>query len=166
MASVARLEPPVFSSSLSTGEGPAADGGASANARALLVRHSPLDGRASDSGVVEGSDGAGAARAFAVISFAGSQFKVTLDDVVTVSTTVDADVGETVHLDDVLLVGSATETVVGRPLVPGARVTLAVEEKKKEKKVIIFKKRRRKGYQRKNGFRRQVTALRVMDISY
>ena len=70
------------------------------------------------------------------------------------------------RLDDVLLVGSAGETVVGRPHVPGAQVTLAVEEKKKEKKVTVFKKRRRKGYQRKNGFRRHVTALRVVDISY
>ena len=160
VASVARLEPPVFL--IPVGEGPAAVG-APANARALLVRH-PLGWPGKRFGC--GGRKQRAARAFAVISFAGSQFKVTLDDVVTVSTTVDADVGETVHLDDVLLVGSATETVVGRPLVPGARVTLAVEEKKKEKKVIIFKKRRRKGYQRKNGFRRQVTALRVMDISY
>ena len=105
-------------------------------------------------------------RAFAVVSFAGSQFKVTVDDLITVSTNVDADVGETVRLNDVLLVGSAGKTVVGRPLVPRAQVMLAVEEKKKEQKVIVFKKRRRKGYQRKNGFRRQVTALRVVDISY
>ena len=111
-------------------------------------------------------DGDATARAFAVVSFAGSQFKVTMNDLVTVSTNIEADVGETVRLDDVLLVGSAGETVVGRPRVPGAQVTLAVEEKKKEKKVTVFKKRRRKGYQRTNGFRRQVTALRVVDISY
>ena len=148
-----------------------ADGsGAHETSPAFVVQHPPLDSR---SGLTSGGGDSGdvdvataADRAFAVVSFAGSQFKVTVDDLITVSTNVDADVGETVRLNDVLLVGSAGKTVVGRPLVPRAQVMLAVEEKKKEQKVIVFKKRRRKGYQRKNGFRRQVTALRVVDISY
>jgi large subunit ribosomal protein L21 len=40
-----------------------------------------------------------------------------------------------------------------------------VEEQTRDAKVIIFKKKRRKGYKRKNTFRRQVTALRIGDIS-
>ena len=154
-----------YSSSASSDNEVRTDASDSDNSRGVtdpfLVRHPPVDDRGVHS-VLE----SGGKRAFAVVSLSGSQFKVTVDDVVTVSTNVEADVGERFQLDQVLLVGSADETVVGRPIVPGARVTMAVEEKKKEKKVIVFKKRRRKGYQRKNGYRRQVTALRVVDISY
>lgn len=41
---------------------------------------------------------------------------------------------------------------------------MEVEEIAKDKKVIIFKMRRRKNSKRKNGFRRQVTVLRVKEI--
>ena len=39
-----------------------------------------------------------------------------------------------------------------------------MEEITKDKKVIIFKRRRRKGSKSKNGFRRDVTILRIKDI--
>lgn len=130
---------------------------------------------------------------FAVIKMSGTQYKVTLDDVVVTNlihgyevsererknrssapapplppprlfTHPTSQVGEMLEVDDVLLVGSRDETLVGRPLVESAKVRLLVEEHTKDKKVIIFKKKRRKGYQRKTGFRRDVTILRVMDI--
>lgn len=40
-----------------------------------------------------------------------------------------------------------------------------VEEMKKDAKVIVFKKRRRANYRRKRGFRRDVTVLRILDIT-
>jgi large subunit ribosomal protein L21 len=43
-------------------------------------------------------------------------------------------------------------------------VTLQVEEQTKDAKVVVFKKKRRKGYKRKEGFRREVTILRVVGI--
>ena len=39
-----------------------------------------------------------------------------------------------------------------------------VEEITRDKTVVVFKKRRRKHSRRKNGFRRQVTFLRVLDV--
>ena len=103
---------------------------------------------------------------FAVVKVSGSQYKVTLGDVLTVNKVPDAVVGETMILDDVLLIGTTNETIVGRPNVPNARVTVEVEEQKKDKKVLVFKKKRRQGYQRKNGARRHITVFRVADISY
>ena len=103
---------------------------------------------------------------FAVVKVSGSQYKVTLGDVLTVNKVVGATVGEIMHLDDVLLVGTPNETIIGRPLVPNARVTVAVEEQTKDKKIIVFKKNRRQGYQRKNGARREITVFRVSDITY
>jgi len=101
---------------------------------------------------------------FAVIELSGTQFKVAVDDVVVSNLIHNYDIGESVVIKDVLLMGSQNETVVGRPTVRGAVVTLEVEEITKDKKVIIFKKKRRKQYKRKTGFRRDVTILRVTDI--
>lgn len=63
-----------------------------------------------------------------------------------------------------LLLGSPSATLIGRPSVSGAIVRVAVEEMTKDKHLIILKFRRRKNSQRKKGFRRQVTILRVVDI--
>jgi large subunit ribosomal protein L21 len=101
---------------------------------------------------------------FAVIALGGTQYKVTLNDVIVAEKVKNIGVGETMNVPDVLLVGSVDRTWVGRPLVPGALVTMEVEEQTKDKKVIIFKKRRRKSSQRKQGFRREVTMLRVTGV--
>ena len=78
----------------------------------------------------------------------------------------DAEVGKEYIFNDVLLVGKADATVIGRPRVPQARVVAAVEEQTKDGKVIAFKKRRRKGYKRTKGFRREITVLRIHAIEY
>ena len=103
---------------------------------------------------------------FAIIKLSGSQYKVTSGDTLTVNKVPGANVSETMHIDDVLLIGTPNETIVGRPMVSNARVTLEVEEQKKDKKVLVYKKKRRQGYQRKNGARRHITVFRVSDISY
>jgi large subunit ribosomal protein L21 len=61
-------------------------------------------------------------------------------------------------------VGTPEMTRVGRPWVEGAKVRFEVEEQTKDAKVIVFKKKRRKGYKRKQGFRREITVLRVLGI--
>mmetsp|Transcript_18266 Transcript_18266/g.31117 ORF Transcript_18266/g.31117 Transcript_18266/m.31117 type:complete len:314 (-) Transcript_18266:63-1004(-) len=111
--------------------------------------------------------GAPAGGMFAVISLAGSQHKVTVDDVLVVNRLKPVSeyaVGTTKTLTDVLVVGSSHKTLVGLPIVSGAEVDVMVEEITKDAKVIVFKKRRRKHSQRKNGFRRDVTMLRILDI--
>ena len=101
---------------------------------------------------------------FAVVGFSGTQFKVTVDDVIVADRIEGIDIGQTLDLSNVLLVGSRRATVVGRPVVAGAKVVVAVEEITKDKKVIAFKTRRRKHSRRLKGFRREVTVLRVADI--
>lgn len=85
-------------------------------------------------------------------------------DVVVAEKLKGAKVGEVLDLDEVLLLGNANETLVGRPLVAGAKVRARVEEQTVDAKIDIFKKKRRKNYRRWNGFRREVTILRVTDI--
>lgn len=45
------------------------------------------------------------------------------------------DIGTTIEVTDVLLVGTTEGTAVGRPLVPGASVKLFIEEQTRDKKV-------------------------------
>ena len=68
--------------------------------------------------------------------------------------------------EHVLLVSSSAMTLVGMPFVQGAEVDVMVEEITRDAKVIIYKKRRRKNSQRRTGFRRDVTMLRVLDIRF
>ena len=117
--------------------------------------------------------GAPAGGKFAIIDLNGSQQKVTVDDVVIVNKLKPVDkwaVGSTHTLNaedgQVLLLGSQDKTFVGMPFVNGGEVDVMVEEITRDKKVIVFKKKRRKNYRRKNGHKRQVTFLRVLDIRF
>ena len=100
---------------------------------------------------------------FAIVRLGGTQYKITKDDVI-VAEKLDVQVGADLIIDEVLLVGSEAATVVGRPTVPRATVTCAVEEQTRDAKVVVFKKRRRQNSRRRNGHRRHVTLLRVLDI--
>lgn len=106
---------------------------------------------------------------FAVIHLAGFQHKVTTDDLLIVNKlkpVSEWSVGSTHTLsgDDVLLMADTNQTLVGLPGVKGGEVNVMVEEITRDKTVVVFKKRRRKHSRRKNGFRRQVTFLRVLDV--
>jgi large subunit ribosomal protein L21 len=111
--------------------------------------------------------GAPAGGMIAIIELAGTQYKVTTDDVLIVNRLKPLDsfaVGSVHELETVMLCSSSHLTLVGMPYVTGATVVVMVEEITMDEKVIIFKKRRRKHSQRKNGFRRDVTMLRILDI--
>ncbi|KAL9189465.1 hypothetical protein ACHAXT_009140 [Thalassiosira profunda] len=106
---------------------------------------------------------------FAVINLAGFQHKVTQDDLMVVNKlkpVSEWSVGSThtIKGDDVLLVADQDQTLVGLPGVKGGEVDVMVEEITRDKTLVVFKKRRRKNSRRKNGFRRQVTFLRVLDV--
>lgn len=108
---------------------------------------------------------------FAVIHLAGFQHKVTKDDLMVVNKlkpVSEWSVGSThtIKDEDVLLVANQHKTCVGLPGVKGAEVDVMVEEITRDKTLVIFKKRRRKNSRRKNGFRRQVTFLRVLDVRF
>ncbi|TFJ87121.1 hypothetical protein NSK_001455 [Nannochloropsis salina CCMP1776] len=116
----------------------------------------PVDGEALASAGLEAK--------FAVIEVKSKQYKVTKDDIVVSDKIEGLEPGVIFACENVHLVGTPEYTVVGRPYVESARVRLQVEEQAKDAKVIIFKKKRRKNYRRKQGFRREVTILRVLGI--
>jgi len=99
---------------------------------------------------------------YAVIKTGGKQYKVSVDDLVKVEK-VEGAVGDTIELDQVLMVGGA-EVKLGTPLVPGAKVKAQIVAQEKDKKILVFKSKRRKGYRKKNGHRQPITRLKVAAI--
>jgi ribosomal protein L21 len=69
-------------------------------------------------------------RVFAVVEVGGTQFKVTPDDVIITERLRGVDVNDKLQLPRVLLLGSEEHTIIGRPYIPEAHVTAAVEVRK------------------------------------
>jgi len=100
---------------------------------------------------------------FAVMRSGGKQYRVAQNDIIRVEK-LEAEVGATVSLDDVLLVGEGDAVTVGTPAVDGASVVAEVLDQFRAPKVLVFKKKRRKNYRRKQGHRQALTLLRVTEI--
>ena len=101
---------------------------------------------------------------YAIIGIGGQQYRVAQDDII-LTQKIDAQVGDKVEFDQVILVASGDDVHVGSPTIEGAKVEATVLEQPKADKVIVFKKKRRKGYKVKNGHRQQLTKLRIDKIS-
>jgi large subunit ribosomal protein L21 len=99
---------------------------------------------------------------YAVIKTGGKQYRVALNDVVTVEK-VAGEAGATVEFADVLMLGGEAPKI-GTPGVAGAKVTAEIVEQGRAPKVIAFKKRRRKNSRRKRGHRQEQTTVRIKDI--
>lgn len=100
---------------------------------------------------------------YAIIRTGGKQYQVESGDRLRVEK-LAGNVGDTVDLDDVLMVVDGEEVKVGQPVVEGAKVVAKISEQGKSKKVIIFKKKRRKGYRLRKGHRQNYTSLLIEEI--
>ena len=100
---------------------------------------------------------------YAIIKTGGKQYRVKAGEQVRVEA-LTAEVGATVSLEEVLLVGTGDGVKVGAPLVSGAKVKATVVAHGRGDKVRIFKLRRRKHYQKTQGHRQSYTDLRIDDI--
>ncbi|EFA80238.1 ribosomal protein L21 [Heterostelium album PN500] len=100
---------------------------------------------------------------FAVVHLGGKQYKVIKGDVI-MSDRIHVEVGEHIILDKVLMLGTKEQTMIGTPLVDGAKVHAFIEEQSKAPKVTIFKRKRRKNYMRTTAFTPLATVLRIGDI--
>lgn len=105
-------------------------------------------------------------RVFAVILIGGSQFKVTAEDLIQFTGHIEADVGERIRLEKVLLVGGDNFTVIGKPLLSSTmvRVEATIIEKTLSEKKILFRFRRRKNYKKYKEMWAPLTVLRINTI--
>jgi len=100
---------------------------------------------------------------YAIVDIAGQQFKVKKDQKIFVHR-LDAEPGNQVDFDRVLLIDNDKKVSVGAPVIEGAMVSAKVLEHLKGDKVIVFKKKRRKGYRVKNGHRQYMTQIVIEEI--
>ena len=97
---------------------------------------------------------------YAIVRTGGKQYRVEPGDTIYVER-IEAPVGETVGLDDVLLVGGDQGAQLGAPRLASARVVGRVVEQGRDAKVRVLKYKKRKHYRRTRGHRQSYTALRI-----
>ena len=100
---------------------------------------------------------------YAVVRTGGKQARVSPGDSVRIER-IRGEVGDTVELAEVLLVGDDGEPKIGTPLVDGAVVVGTITAQGRGDKITVFKMKRRKGYRVKQGHRQEYTELRVERI--
>ncbi|OPH34612.1 50S ribosomal protein L21 [Moraxella atlantae] len=101
---------------------------------------------------------------YAVIKSGGKQHRVTPDELLKVEL-LKAEQGDTITIEDVLMVVDGTDIKIGQPLVTGARVEAEVVEHGRGEKVRIVKHRRRKHYHKEQGHRQWYTLLKIKSIN-
>ncbi len=101
---------------------------------------------------------------FAIVTIAGQQFKVAEGQELFVHHLGEEE-GAKVSFDEVLLVGSDSNTQIGTPTISSASVKATVLGTQKGDKVIVFKKKRRKGYKVKNGHRQLFSKIKIDAIN-
>lgn len=101
---------------------------------------------------------------YAIVDIAGKQYKVEKDKYL-YTDHLQAEEGETISFDKVLLLDINGAVSVGVPTVAGAKVSGKVLEHVRGDKVLVFKKKRRKGYRKLNGHRQEYTKVLIENIS-
>jgi large subunit ribosomal protein L21 len=100
---------------------------------------------------------------YAVVRTGGKQVRVAPGESVRVEK-LDGEVGSSIELDDVLLIGSDEDVRVGTPSLQGAKVVGTIVAQARHPKQIVFKMKRRTGYRRKSGHRQAYTEIRIDEI--
>ncbi len=102
---------------------------------------------------------------YAVIKTGGKQYRVREGQVLKIES-LDANTGDSVEFDQVMMVGEGADVQVGSPLIAGAKVVASVIANGRGKKVTIIKFRRRKNRSKtKQGHRQNYTEVEIGKIT-
>jgi large subunit ribosomal protein L21 len=101
---------------------------------------------------------------YAVIKTGGKQYRVAPGENIKIEQ-VQADVGATIVLDQVLMVADGEAVKLGTPTVAGAKVSATVVSHGRGPKIRIFKYKKRKNYRRTQGHRQGFTLIKIQEIA-
>ena len=101
---------------------------------------------------------------YAIIEACGKQYKVAEGDFVLLEK-LEANEGEKVVFDKVLLISDGEKIKVGTPTVKSAKVEATVVEHGKAKKIVVFKYKAKKNERKKQGHRQPFTAVKILEIA-
>lgn len=105
----------------------------------------------------------GGEKIYAIIEIGGKQYKVAPKQTIEVER-LDVPEGDTVELDKVLFIGEDKKTLVGNPIIKGAKVVATSLGETKGEKVIVFRYKSKVRYRSKRGHRQTYTKILVNDI--
>lgn len=106
------------------------------------------------------------AKEFAVIQTGGKQYLVSEGDTVKIEKLKgDMKVGDSVVFDQVLLVDNGSDTTIGEPTIPGAKVTAEVKKIAKAPKVTVIKYKAKSNYFKKRGHRQPYFEVTISKLS-
>ncbi|MCL4157573.1 UNVERIFIED_CONTAM: hypothetical protein GTU68_031199 [Idotea baltica] len=101
---------------------------------------------------------------YAVIKTGGKQYRVSPGDKLRVES-LNVDEGESINIEQVLMVGEGGDASIGSPLVEGAQVSAKILSHGREKKVRIVKFRRRKHHRKQMGHRQNYTEIEITSVN-
>ena len=101
---------------------------------------------------------------YAVVKTGGKQYRVAAGDILEVEK-LDGDVGDSLNLDEVLLVADGDNVTVGQPMVEGASVTAKITGQHRGKKIMVFRYRAKKRIRVRRGHRQYLTRLEIESIN-
>ena len=100
---------------------------------------------------------------YAVFRSGGKQYRASEGDRVRVER-LDADEGDAVEFDQVLMLADGADVTLGSPLVEDSRVQGIVTAQGRGKKIVVTKFKRRKNYKRIMGHRQHFTEVEITSI--
>lgn len=100
---------------------------------------------------------------YAIVEDGGKQYKAVEGATIDVDR-FQAEIGEQIDLEHVLLVVNGEDIQVGTPMVAGAKVLATVVEQVKGPKLIVFKYKPKKRIRVKTGHRQKYTRLMIDTI--
>ncbi|MEM1082124.1 MAG: 50S ribosomal protein L21 [Pseudomonadota bacterium] len=100
---------------------------------------------------------------YAVFKTGGKQYKASTGDVLRVEK-LPADSGESIELNEVLMVADGDDIRVGAPNLDGGKVTAEVVAHGRGDKVRIIKFKRRKHHMKQMGHRQHYTEIKITGI--
>ena len=101
---------------------------------------------------------------YAVVESGGKQHRVVEGETLKVEK-LDIATGDTLTIDQVLMVGEGDSVKIGAPYVDGSSVTAEVVSHGRHEKVTAVKFRRRKHHRKQMGHRQWYTELKIKAIS-
>jgi len=101
---------------------------------------------------------------YAVVKTGGKQYRVAAGDILEVEK-LDGAVGDSITLDEVLLVADGDNVTVGQPMVDGASVTAKITGQHRGKKIMVFRYRPKKRIRVRKGHRQYLTRLEIESIN-
>ena len=103
---------------------------------------------------------------FAVIQTGGKQYIVSEGDTLKIEKIIgDHKVGESITFSDVLLVDDGSNTTIGTPTIPGAKVSAEIQKITKAKKVVVIKYKAKSNYFKKRGHRQPYFEVKITKLS-